>query len=324
MTVIVRTFRPEDAALVSEIRRAAVPSELATPDSVLHTLRTADPAERHLRLVAEEDGAVVGVADAFLLPDAHEPGEAALSVRVDPARRGQGVGGGLLRAAEEHLRAVGAREISGWAQDEPRARAFARRHGYASRETAHFQRLALADGPPPEPSVPPPGVTVRTVAQYTTNQDTTNQDATARGTTDPRAVRAVHRADVEATTIDPADIEAGYAEYEEWLEHTWNDPLFDRELSTLVFRDGRIVALAFVESDRAGRGMSAVTATVPEHRGHGHATTAKKAALLLARERGVREMFTAVETGNAAMLTINERLGYAICGSEVRQHRVLG
>ncbi|GLF99590.1 GNAT family N-acetyltransferase [Streptomyces yaizuensis] len=309
MTVIIRTFRPEDAATVSAIRRAALPCELTTPDSVLHTLRTADPAERHRRLVAEEGGVIAGVADASLVPDAHEPGQSAVAVRVDPARRGRGIGTALLRAAEEHLRAVGAREAYGWAGDEPRARAFARRHGYESLDTSHFQRLDLGRGPLPEPSALPPGTIVRTVAEYAA---------------DPRAVRAVHRADIEATTIDPADIEAGYAEYEEWLEHTWNDPLFDRELSTLVVEDGRIVSLAFVESDRAGRGMSAVTATVPEHRGRGHATAAKTAALLRARERGVTEMFTSVDTGNAAMLAINERLGYEICGSEVRQRRALG
>ncbi|MFE7131573.1 GNAT family N-acetyltransferase [Streptomyces sp. NPDC057638] len=305
MTVIVRPFRPEEAARVSDILRAALPYALTTPDSVLHTLRTADPAERHQRLVAELDGEIAGVADAALLPDSREPGRAELSVRVDPARRGRGVGAALLRAAEAHLAAVGAWEVSGWAGDEPAARAFARRHGYRSLDISHIQRLDLARVALPRPSAPPPGVAVRVVAEYEN---------------DPRPV---HRADIEATTIDPADVEEGYAEYEEWLEHTWGDPLFDRELSTLVVVDGRIVSLAFVESDRDRRCLCAVTATVPERRGRGYATLAKAAALRLARARGMTESFTSNDSGNAAMLAINERFGYAICGGEVRQRRDL-
>lgn len=68
------------------------------------------------------------------------------NIYVDPERRGEGIGGRLLAAAEDAMRADGAETIvlDVMARNE-RARAFYRRHGY------HDHRVTMAKDDPGEP-----------------------------------------------------------------------------------------------------------------------------------------------------------------------------
>ncbi|MQS36219.1 GNAT family N-acetyltransferase [Streptomyces katsurahamanus] len=306
MSTIVRDFRPGDAISVCRVLRAVLPHQVTTPESVLHEVRTAEPAARSRTVVAERDGEIIGTAAAGMLHDAREPGLSTLSVHVHPDHRGRGTGGLLLRTAQRHLAAEGATQVSTWATDEPASLSFAGRHGYRPSRSSCFQRLDLTeDALPPLPE-PPPGVALRTVADFAD---------------DPRPV---YRVDTEATTIDPADIDTEFAEYDDWLEHTWAHPLVDRALSTVVLKDGEPVAFTLVESDGSARCLSGVTATVPAHRGRGYAKLAKSDSLHRARDAGYRSAFTSNDVDNEPMLAINTWFGYRVCGTEVRHARSLG
>ncbi|MFE7379706.1 GNAT family N-acetyltransferase [Streptomyces zhihengii] len=306
MTVIVRDFRAEDAEAVTRVRRAALPFDVTTAAAVLFDVRTAHPAKKYRLLVAEEDGEIIGMTHSGIAYDASEPGLSFASPVVLPARRGRGAGGLLLRTAEEHLAAEGARSLYSWVQDTAEARAFAGRHGYRPLRSAHFQRLGLAPGTLPELPARPAGVELRTAADYAD---------------DPRPMFA---ADAEATSDEPGDISMDFTDYDDWIRHTWEHPLLDRGLSTVVVVDGEVAAFTAAMTDGGTRYLSGMTGTVRAHRGKGFARLAKTDSLRRARDAGFTDAFTSNDTGNGPMLAINTWFGYEVCATEVRHVRSLG
>ncbi len=306
MTVIVRDFRREDAPAVCRVLRAVLPHEVTTPESVVFDVENANPARKYRLLVAESDGDIVGTAAAAVVHDAMEPGVASVTPHVRPEHRGQGAGGQLLRTAEEHLAAQGATTVYAWAADEPASRAFAGNRGYRPTRTAHFQWLDLANGTLPALPPLPAGVELRTVADFGA---------------DPRPM---FLADAEATSDEPGDVGVDLDDYEDWLNHTWNHPLLDRGLSTVVMVDGRVAAFTAAQSDGGSRYMSGMTGTLRAHRGRGYAKLAKADSLHRARAAGFSAAFTSNDADNGPMLAVNTWFGYEICSTEVRHVRSLG
>ncbi|MFF8291669.1 GNAT family N-acetyltransferase [Streptomyces sp. NPDC016309] len=307
MTTIVRDFRPADAEAVTRVRRAALPFEVTTPKAVLFRVASANPAARYRLLVAEEDGEVVGTAQIGLAYESGTPGLSYANPQVHPAHRGHGAGGLLLRTAEEHLAAEGARSVYAWVLDEPDCRSFAGKRGYRPTRPAHFLRLDLAGGTLPElPGELPPGVELRTAAAYAD---------------DPRPL---FEADAEVTADEPSDIGADLDDYEDWLAGTWNHPLLDRDLTTVVTVDGEVAAFTAAHTDGETRYHSGMTGTLRAHRGRGLAKLAKTDSLRRARAAGYTDAFTNNDAENGPMLAINEWFGYRVCATEVRHVRALG
>ncbi|MEU0275151.1 GNAT family N-acetyltransferase [Streptomyces sp. NPDC006307] len=307
MTVIVRDFRPEDAEAVAASRRALLPFIAVTPRSVLFDVETANAAQKMRLLVAEKDGEIIGTAYAGVAYDSSEPGQSHATPQVHPDHRGQGAGGLLLRAAEEHLAAEGATTMYTWVMDAPENRAFAEKRGYRPTRTAHFQRLDLARAALPEvPGTLPPGVELRTAADYEA---------------DPRPM---FEADAEATSDEPSDIATDLDDYEDWLAHVWNNPLLHRGLSTVVTVDGRVASYTAAYTDGGTRYVSGMTGTLRAYRGRGLAKLAKTDSLHLARAAGYTDAYTSNDGANEPMLAINKWFGYEICATEVRHVRALG
>ncbi|MEU0740575.1 GNAT family N-acetyltransferase [Streptomyces sp. NPDC006134] len=309
MTVIVRDLRPDvrsDLEGFARVRHLALPFMLVTPESVLHALTRTHPGARFRSLVAEEDGEVIGTAQVGLAHDSPEPGRGFLNVYVRPDRTRRGAGGLLARTAEEYLADQGATELYAWALDEPANHAFAARHGYGRRRSAHFLRLDLAAGPlPPLPS-PPPGTELRTAADYAD---------------DPRPLFDL---DAETTSDEPSDIEAEFTDYATWVEETWKHPLLNLGLTTVAVAGGRPVAFTAAYTDGGTRYSTAMTGTARAFRGRGLAKLVKAASLHRARAAGFTEAFTGNDTGNGPMLAVNKWLGYEVCATEVRYARRIG
>ncbi|AQS70371.1 GNAT family N-acetyltransferase [Streptomyces pactum] len=309
MTVLVRELRPDDPADVAafaHVRHAALPFVLWTPEAVVHHLLHTHPDARSRSLVAEEDGEMIGTAQVGLVHDSPEPGQAYLNVYVHPDRVRRGAGGLLVRTAEEYLTAEGATKLFAWVLDEPASLAFAGRHGYERRRSAHFLRLDLAGGALPSPPPPPPGVELRTAADFHA---------------DPRPLFEL---DAETVQDEPGDVDTEFTDYETWLAETWRHPLLNRELTTVAVVDGRPVAFSVAHTDGGTRYSTAMTGTVRAHRGRGLAKLAKTDSLHRARAAGYTQAFTGNDTGNGPMLAVNKWLGYEVCGTEARHVRELG
>ncbi|MFB7506705.1 GNAT family N-acetyltransferase [Streptomyces broussonetiae] len=309
MTVIVRDLRPGDRSDVesfARVRHLALPYILWTPDAILHHVTRTSPEARFRSLVAEEDGETIGTAQVSLAHDSPEPGQGLLNIYVHPERTGRGAGGRLVRAAEEHLSAHGATKLFAWLLDEPANRAFAERRGYRAGRTAHFLRLDLAEAALPPLPAPPAGVDVRTAADFLA---------------DPRPL---FQLDAETHADEPSDVDHEFTDYEAWVEETWQHPLLDRDLTTVVVADGRPAAFSVAFTDGGSRYATAMTGTARAYRGRGLARLAKTYALHRARAAGCTQALTGNDSGNGPMLAINRSLGYEICATEVRYVRELG
>ncbi|MDR3080182.1 MAG: GNAT family N-acetyltransferase [Streptomyces sp.] len=309
MTVTVRDLRADvraDAEGFTQVRRLALPFMLFTPESIAYAAAHTPPDSHFRPLVAEEDGEIVGTAQVGLVPDSPEPGQGYLNVYVHPDHTHRGVGSLLVRAAEEHLTAVGATRLFTWVLDEPGNRAFAERHGYHGSRNAHFLRLDLAHGTLPPLQGPPPGVELRTGADFAD---------------DPRPLFEL---DAEVTADEPSDIDIEFTDYEAWLVEVWRHPLFSPELTTVAVVDGRPAAFSAAHTDGGTRYHTAMTGTARAFRGRGLAKLAKNDSLHRARAVGITEAFTGNDAGNDPMIAINKWFGYEICATEVRYVRELG
>ncbi|MEU6376178.1 GNAT family N-acetyltransferase [Streptomyces sp. NPDC046909] len=309
MTVIVRELRPDVRADLEDfvrVRDRALPFMLYSPDSVAYDIAHMHPEARYRPLVAEADGEVIGTAQVGLVYDSPEPGQGYVNVYVHPEHTRRGAGAALVRAAEEHLAAQGARKLYAWVLDEPDNRAFAERHGYRASRSAHFMRLDLANGTLPPLQEPPPGVELRSGADFAA---------------DPRPVFEL---DAQTLADEPSDVDYEFTDYEAWLRETWNQPLMSHELTTVALVDGHPAAFSLARTDGRARYGTAMTGTARAHRGKGLAKLAKNDSLHRARAAGFTEAFTGNDTGNGPMIAINKWFGYEICATEVRYVRELG
>ncbi|MHC3475049.1 GNAT family N-acetyltransferase [Streptomyces sp. 7R007] len=310
MTVIVRDLRPDDRADVeafAHVRHLALPHILWTADAILHRLVRTHPDARFRSLVAEEDGEVIGTAQVQLAHDSPEPGLGMLNIYVHPEHTRRGAGDLLVRASEAHLTDNGARKLYAWVLDEPGNRAFAERHGYRARRSAHFLRLDLTTAALPPLAPPPSGVELRSAADLAD---------------DPRPL---YELDAETASDEPSDVDTEFTDYGNWIEEVWRHPLLDRELTTVAFVEGRPAAFSLAWSDAAtGRYATAMTGTARAYRGRGLAKLVKNDSLHRARAAGFTRALTGNDAGNGPMLAINKWFGYEICATEVRYVRELG
>ncbi|MFJ8601205.1 GNAT family N-acetyltransferase [Streptomyces shenzhenensis] len=309
MTVLVRDLRPDARADLDgfvRVRHRALPFMLFTPESVAHDIAHAHPDAHLRRLVAEEDGEVIGTAQVGIAHDSPEPGQGYVNVYVDPERTRRGAGGLLVRAAEEHLAERGARRLLAWVLDEPGNLAFAERHGYRAARSAHFLRLDLAHATLPPLPDPPPGVELRKGSDFAD---------------DPRPL---FQLDAETTADEPSDLDTEFTDYEAWLDETWRHPLFSPELTSVALVDGRPAAFSAARTDGGQRYGTVMTGTARAFRGRGLAKLAKNASLHRARAAGFTEAFTGNDAGNGPMIAINTWFGYRVCATEVRHVRELG
>ncbi|WP_320069509.1 GNAT family N-acetyltransferase [Micromonospora sp. RTGN7] len=288
----IRLARPEDAAAVVALRALVYPYLVRGVASTRQMIAEPPPSEPWTAFVAEVDGTVVGWVSAYRVGTTSERGVGSVSLlHVRGDQRGRGLGSGLLAAALAHLLPLGVRRVQGWAAAE--GLDFARRHGFTTGREMRYSALELRPVPPPPAA--PPHVRLSPLTDV-----------------DPHQVYLANR----ATAVDePGDVSRDAISYESFRYEIWNNLGLDREASTAVESDGKVLAFSLVKRD-GDRMWSDYTATVPEHRGRGLARLAKTAALHRAAATGVRVAYTSNDAANAPMLTINEGLGYRPVASQ--------
>lgn len=268
----------DDLEAWRRVRMAVLPNERCMSAAVMREQADAET----LYLVAELDGELAGSGFAGRSSFDH----AVLHSRVMPDVRRRGVGTALLRRLEAHAVASGFKEAGSIVQDAG-SLTFAQRHGL--REVDRQVELVRAIGDEPWPELPE-GIEVVTVAQ---------RPELWAAAYEPFGVGAL----ADMATDRPVSVTREQWE-REWL--SWPEAMF------LALADGRVVACAGLEldEDRPDRAESAFTAVDREWRGRGLALLLKRLALAVAAERGIREVYTWTQAGNAAMRSLNERLGY--------------
>ncbi|MCW2736091.1 GNAT family N-acetyltransferase [Nocardioides sp.] len=263
-----------------QVRIAVLPYERC--DSV-EELRRQDESETRLMLLAREGGVVVG---SGLADRSDSAAMGSLAPRVVAEHRRRGIGTALLRRLGEHLTGLDLPRARATVDDEE-SLAFAHSCGFEDTDHEVEQTRAVQDAPPPDRA--PHGIEVVLESQvpglWAASLDTFGREVLADFAL--------------STTIDVTP--------ERWVTSWLGDPMF------LAVHDGQVVGCAglIVDTDVPGRAENALTAVRRDWRGRGLAVHLKLRTLAWARDAGISEVYTWTQDGNAAMRSLNERLGYA-------------
>jgi mycothiol synthase len=287
-----------------ELREAKTDDELELWRSVRLAIlpyeRTASVAELRaggsFMLLAHRDGELVGSGSA----SKSDMGGGAVTPRVLPAHRRQGIGTALLQHLASHAEECGYDEV-GSMVDDADSFAFAQRFGFTETGRQVEQvRTVTADEPWPEV---PDGIEVITVAERPELLPRLYHELALQAFEDMPTPRKVE--------ITPEQWEA------EWLN--WPEATF------VALADAEVVGMAGLnhDADQPDRAENTLTAVRRDWRGRGLARTLKETAAAWASAHGIREIYTWTQTGNENMRAVNERLGYFTRNTSISVRRAL-
>jgi mycothiol synthase len=286
--VIIRPFTPADFEPVVALFVAAYPERADEPDQWDDTV---------IRFVAVADEVVVGYAGCWRVR--HRQYRMDLAVAAHYRRRG--VGGRLLSLLADQAWAAGAGTLQARTEsDRLDVLAFLDKRGFA--ETMRMHRLVLDVSTATlspyldlEAALAAQGIGVTTLAD--------EQDRIGEACWD--LLCDLHNDAIDGwPNPDPSPVDPltppEFRERYERIAHLWPEPCF----------------LGVRGEEYVGYAGPTGTAVRPTMRGRGIATALKVRVITAARERGVATLHSS--TGNAAMLKVNERLGYRRTSTEVR------
>ena len=294
----IRRFRDEDAAGAAALLRALIPQFVVTAAALTHWLRNIPERARSAYWVAVRHGDIVGWGEAEFRLSSIDPQIGTLWVGVREEARRQGIGRRLYDLAERHLVERGAWKLESWKGADPEGSAFAERLGFVETRSERLSTLDLraadtSEFPALEAALAAEGYRVVRLRELRDR---------------PRDLHALF---AEADKDVPTDDEPRHLDYDEWEQLTWRNPLLDFDLSAVVLDGERPVSFAWLGADRGGgRAQNELTGTLRAHRGRGLARLAKLATIRWSTEAGLHTLLTGNDSTNAAMLAINNRLGY--------------
>lgn len=293
MTVSIRVSTDADAEGIVALRREQYPYAVVTPATLRHHWRHERPAEKALRLVAEDGGEIVAVSRGSFNTWTSIEGAASMGLLVRRSLRGQGLGTRLYDTVMDHLAGNGATRVEGWGDGDDIVGGFLARRGFERRHELRYSHLDLRQPLPPMAVVPD---SVRVVP--------------FAGTT----AEEVFSVDAESIQDEPGDTPADAVDFGEWYDEVWINPAVDHQASTLVYADGKPAAYTIVETDHeTHRVWSGGTGSLRAFRGRGLAKIAKSVGLRKAAELGITDAYTTNDEVNKPMLAINVWLGYKPC-----------
>jgi GNAT superfamily N-acetyltransferase len=288
----IRPWLPEDAEATMPLFRELWAEEVVTAPGLVHWIEQQPERAAMRAWVAEARREIVGFANSRLRWALQTEGIAGIWSGVLPAFRRRGLGTRLFETAAAHIVGHGARRLESTVRnDQPDARAFARRLGFEEGRSEQYWELEVgsAAGAKAEPAGEVSVVPLREVRDR------------------ERELFDLY----DSAERDMPDDYTHAMAFEDWLPETLGNPELDLDLSAVVLVGDRPAAFAWLTADREGaRAANEMTGTAPEFRRRGLARLAKEATIRWAAEVGVRTIVTSNDTTNADMLALNEHLGY--------------
>ena len=281
----------EDYEQWRRVRIAVVPYERTQS---LAELRAGDSPER-LLVLARQGDTVLGHG---LAQRADSAGSGGVIPRVLPEHRRRGVGSALLRRLSDHVASLGLPMLRASVDDEASEK-FARHFGFTEVNREVEQTYTLTTAPDVAPA--PPGVEVVTAPE--------------RPGLWEACFEGFGREALAGFAVDtPLEVSL-----ERWSRDWLGDPMF------LALHDGEVVGCAGLglDPDEPTRAENSLTAVRGDWRGRGLAIHLKQRALAWAADHGIDEVYTWTQDGNAAMRTLNTRLGYATTRTGIQVARAL-
>jgi len=282
----------EDYAAWRQVRLAVVPRERA--DSAESLRAQASPQLQFL--LAEANGVLAG---SGVVGKSDLAGMGAVSARVLPGWRRQGIGTAILRVLAERAAGMGFGVVGSNVEDAGSVR-FAGRYGF--REVDRQVEQVRVIGGEPVPQLPE-GVVIVPVSSR------------------PGLWRAAYQAvGVQAfqdmATLSPLDISL-----EQW-EREW---ITDPDAMFVALANGEVIGCAGLlpDTDDPGRAEHALTAVRRDWRRRGVADALKRTCLAWAASRELHEVYTWTQRGNDGMRALNTRLGFSTRTESLTMHASL-
>jgi GNAT superfamily N-acetyltransferase len=291
----IRNLRSHDLGVVSALLRRLRGDHLYTEHGTRHWIESMPERAGAAWWVADEDG-VVGYAIA-MRRWWRASNDAYAWVGVSSEARGRGIGSALWEEAEEHVNRLDIDALFSDVLADPAGEAFLEERGFRA---DRLDRVSALD-----PMSADLG-------------ELDNRESRARADgyrlvalADVSDLHALYDLVVEVADDMPGNDAPHTFSFAEWRDVLLRDPHFDANASAVVLHSGRPVSIALLGVDLESRqAHNDQTGTARAHRGRGLATLAKLATIGWARERGIERIITDNAESNAAMLAINDRLGY--------------
>jgi ribosomal protein S18 acetylase RimI-like enzyme len=253
-----------------------------------------------LRVAGVEDGSVVAFG-MLMVPPSAAPGWVQAVVKVEPDRRGAGLGEELWRFLLADPVAAASPMLTGSVRDDdPRSRTWAEERGFVF--WAHrFQSVLDVVGFDASPfasatsAVESSGIRLCSVADIASRSDVLD------------SYFELYRRAVLTTPDNDQGVEPTRDEFDRfYLDPSQHPP----QATQLALDDDRVVAMSSLQLRGPGFVYTSMSGVDPEYRGRGLATAVKVRSVAAARELGATRMGTNNLSINAPILAVNDKMGY--------------
>jgi len=295
----IRDAMPRDFEAISRLMRFTTSFD-TNAERIEALEKVRDKKLPFLRQVAEKDGQVAGFcrSQRWELPS---PVRFVLSVAVEPEFRGQGIGKQLYDNAYNHAVAGGAQRV--WIQFEESneiGKGFAERRGY--REFFYMQDLILDlasfDSKP-----------FQSVLQIAQSSGIKFVPFSQLGDSKENR-RKLYEMNVALEKDVPNFGQDEYMLYEDWERRILGAHWYDPDGQIIAMDGERWIGLASVGEFFKGTFVNAMTGVLREYRGRQLGLALKLLSIEFARSKNANQIRTQNHGTNAAILAINQKLGY--------------
>ncbi|MCS7067956.1 MAG: GNAT family N-acetyltransferase [Meiothermus sp.] len=298
----IRPFEEPDYPALAEVLNAAWPHEAHTEAGLRENDRHA-PQIRWGRLVALVGPQMVGLAHYTQFEGMYHPQKFGLWVTVRPDFRSQGIGKALYREALEALRPHNPISIlSTTREDQPHALAWLQKLGFAEKMRYWESRLDVERFDPSPfagkvEAVEAAGFDLKSLKDLES---------------DPEYKQKLYDLWLEARQDVPRPEALSEVSFEDYCKWVFGSRYYlpEGHFVAVDSNTGQYVALSTLWKTDGDYLHTGLTGTRRAYRRRGLALALKLKAIHFARAYGAREIRTGNETGNRAMLSINEALGF--------------
>jgi len=303
MNIKIRPFSPEDYPVVVEIGNRVFPEYPETVEELRYQDEHRDPKCRFKRYVAEKGGQIVAYAQYGQSAAMYHPQKFEIMIFVAPDHQGHGIGSALYEHLLRELKPFDPITIRSFArEDYQKSVRFLEKRGFKEIMRSWESRLDVQsfDFSPYE------GRIERVEAQGIKLLPLSELEG------DPRRDRKLYELEREILKDVPFPDRYTPVSFEHFVERTFKNPDFLPEAYFIALDGERYVGTsALWKSQAAPKELyTGLTGVLRGYRRRGIALALKLKGIAYAQSHGYKTIKTWNETGNEAMLSINERLGF--------------